>query len=70
MISLIVSRALTSIASATEPRTKQSLAKQILHRSKNEDDLTKLRDDLEDAYKRFMARSPCSHHELLMLIIS
>jgi hypothetical protein len=66
---LSTTRALTSIADAMEQRTKQGLAKQVFNRSKNEDELTKLRANLQDAYNRFMARFLCSSHESLMLII-
>jgi hypothetical protein len=35
-------------------RARQSKATQMLNKSKNEEELTKLRGDLKDAYERFM----------------
>jgi hypothetical protein len=42
------------IAQALKRRAKQSLAKQMINKSKNEDELAKLRAELKDAYERFM----------------
>jgi inorganic triphosphatase YgiF len=47
-------RVLDVIAEAIRRRAKQSLAKQMMNKAKNEDELTKLRDELKDAYERFM----------------
>jgi hypothetical protein len=47
-------RVLDVIAEAIRRRAKQSLAKQMMNRSKNEDELAKLRDELKDDYERFM----------------
>jgi hypothetical protein len=50
------SRALDAIAKAIERRAKQSVAKRLMNRSKNEEELAKLRANLKDAHERFMVR--------------
>jgi hypothetical protein len=51
-------RALDAIAKAIERRANQSVAKQLISRSKNEQELAKLRANLRDAHERFMVRHP------------
>jgi hypothetical protein len=51
-------RALDAIAKAIERRAKQSVAKQLMNKSKNEEELAKLRAKLKDAHERFMVRHP------------
>jgi hypothetical protein len=51
-------RALVAIVKAIERRAKQSLAKQLMNKSKNEEELAKLRANLKDAHERFMVRHP------------
>jgi hypothetical protein len=47
-------RVLDAIAKAIERRANESKTKQILNKSRNEQELTKLRAELTDAYNRFM----------------
>jgi hypothetical protein len=58
-------RALDAIAKAIERRAKQSVAKQLMNRSKNEEELAKLRANLKDAHERFMVRHPPNVRTLL-----
>jgi hypothetical protein len=53
---LILCRVLDTIAITMGRRAKQSKATQMLNKSKNEEELTKLKNDLKDAYERFMVR--------------
>jgi hypothetical protein len=53
---LILCRMLDTIATTMERRVRQSKATQMLNKSKNEEELTKLKNDLKDAYERFMVR--------------
>jgi hypothetical protein len=50
-------RVLDTIARFVERRAKESKAKQVINKSKNEQELTKLRVGLDDAYNRFMVWS-------------
>jgi hypothetical protein len=51
-------RVLDAIAEAIERRANESKTKQIFNKSKNEQELTKLRTELTDAYNRFMVCHP------------